>query len=500
MMLGDTTGPGPAGPATWSRPVGFAPLLDLFAAGDPGAPAAAPAGLMVLRADDQPRLLAAYRDLRLRAFVHDQGLFRGDDLDDHDAHDATRVLVAVDLDGEVLGGVRLHPVGDDATLGWWRGSRLVCGRGGVDRPRRGTVGAALVRAACAQALDAGALRFDAHVQPGHRAFFARLGWEDVRAVTCAGAPHRLMRFSVGRIAELAARTKSPIAPLLGGLLGGGAFLGDDGAPVPGSDLVAATDAILPSMVERDPEWAAWCGMLVTAHDLCAMGAAPVGALDALGARDEAHAQRIVRGLRAGADAFSLPILGGHTQLGVPGALSVTGLGRTSRPVPASGGRQGMALTVTADLHGGWRPGYGRTQWDSSSWRSREELGLMLDAVRAGRPAAAKDVSMAGVVGTTGMLAEASGCGAELDVAAIPRPRGVGAADWLTCFPGFALVTADAPGATPLPAGPAVGAVCGALVPEPGVRLRWPDGEVIPALSAGVTGLGPARPVTPGDPA
>ncbi len=58
---------------------------------------------------------------------------------------------------------------------------------------------------------------------------------------------------------------------------------------------------------------------------------------------------------------------------------------------------------------------------------------MLDAVAAARPRAAKDVSMAGIVGTTGMLAEASGCGAELDVAAIPRPADVGAGDWLTCF-------------------------------------------------------------------
>ena len=97
-----------------------------------------------------------------------------------------------------------------------------------------------------------------------------------------------------------------------------------------------------------------------------------------------------------------------------------------------------------------------------------------------------------LVGTVGMLAEASGCGAELDVAAIPRPDRVAAADWLTRFPGFAMVTADASGAQPLPAGPAAGAECGRLEAAPGVRLRWPDGEVTNALPGSVTGLGPSH--------
>jgi len=442
----------------------------------------------VVRADDDPRLRAAYAELRRRAFVEEQGLFAGTDEDAWDAHPATRVLCAVDAAGEVLGGVRLHPATDDASLGWWRGSRLVCA--GPLGAARGAVGAALVRRACEEAVDAGALRFDAHVQDRHRRFFARLGWDDVRAVQVAGAEHRLMRWPVGRIAALAEATKAPLGALWNGLLGTPPeWRGDDGVPVPGCSVVAATDAILPSMVADDPEWAGWCGMLVTAHDLAAMGAAPVGALDALAAPDADHAARVARGLAAGADALRLPLLGGHTQLGVGAALSVTGLGRAARPVPAGGGSAGDALRVTADLAGGWRPGYGRTQWDSSTGRSREELALMLDAVRVAQPKAAKDVSMAGIAGTVGMLAEASGCGAELDVAAVPRPAGAGAADWLTCFPGFAMVTADRPGAPPLPAGPATGAECGRLTADRGVRLRWPDGDVTTALEGPVTGLG-----------
>jgi AIR synthase-related protein len=427
------------------------------------------------------------------------------------------------------------------------------------------VGSALVRAACARAEAAGALRFEATVQAGNEAMFRRLGWLTVRQVAVAGTPHVLMRWPIGRIAAQAAASKAALGRLLGPLLaaltagsgepaapgvaapaalggpaehawlaapavptrqaepgahawlsapaapaaqaepawlaasgalggaalGGAGFVGDDGAPVPGCDLVAACDAIVPAMVERDPEWAGWCSVLVNVNDLAAMGAIPVGLLDALGARDASHAARVLAGLRRAADAYGVPVLGGHTQLGVPAALAVTALGRTDHPVPGGGGRPGHAVRLTADLGGDWRPGYRGRQWDSTTHRRAEDLRAMLGAVAAAGPAAAKDVSMAGIVGTLGMLAEASGCAAILDVAAVPRPPSAAMGDWLTCFPGFAMLTADEPGAPPLPAGPAVGARCGELTVGQGVGLRWPDGEITEAVTGPVTGMGTA---------
>src|SRR6185369_5496551 len=148
------------------------------------------------------------------------------------------------------------------------------------------VGAALVRAACSRAEAAGVLRFDATVQAAGEAMFRRLGWERIADVDLLGHPHVAMRYPIGRIGALAAATKAPLGGLLAGFHGGGpGFVGDDGAPVPGTDVVAACDAILPAMVERDPRWAGWCAVLVNVNDLAAMGATPVGLLDALGARD-----------------------------------------------------------------------------------------------------------------------------------------------------------------------------------------------------------------------
>ena len=68
-------------------------------------------------------------------------------------------------------------------------------------------------------------------------------------------------------------------------------------------------------------------------------------------------------------------------------------------------------------------------------------------------------------------------------------------DWLTCFPGFAMLTADEPAPRPLPAGPGGQPPgCGELVDgHAASRLRWPDGETHrPARRpAGVTGIGDA---------
>jgi hypothetical protein len=90
-----------------------------------------------------------------------------------------------------------------------------------------------------------------------------------------------------------------------------------------------------------------------------------------------------------------------------------------------------------------------------------------------------------------MLAEASGVGAVLDVAAVPRPVGAGVGDWFTCFPGFAMLTAEPDGHPAPDAGPAVSARCGRLIEGAGVALRWPDGELTTAIGGTVTGLGPA---------
>ena len=439
--------------------------------------------------------LDAYHRLRQDVFVREQGLFAGSDHDDLDDADERVVLIARAPDGTVLGGVRLTPARPGVDLAWWTGSRLV-----VEGRFRGaaSIGSDLVRAASVRAEQLGALRFEATVQQARTPLFDRLGWQRLGPTTVAGHPHELVRWPIGRIQRLAEATKAALGEVLEGLRPGGAgWIGDDAALVPGSNLLAACDAILPAMVARDPWWAGWCSVLVNANDLAAKGAALVGLLDAIGARTPSLARRVVNGMRDAADVWGVPILGGHTTLGAEPSLAVTMLGRTERPVPAGGGRPGHDITVLADLAGSWRPGYEGRQWDSTTARSAQEIRQLHGTIGRLQPSSSKDVSMAGMIGTVGMLAEASGCGADIRIDAVPVPKGANRADWLTCFPGYAMVTTATPRshrveeAEDASAGLATAATCGRLTAGEGVSLTWPDGATIRVVDGPVTNLGTA---------
>ncbi len=207
----------------------------------------------LVEATHEPALLTGYRALRRDAFVHEQGLFDGHDLDAFDEDARTRVLVVVDRARRVLGGVRIHPaILDGPELAWWRGSRLVA------RPlpgvRAGEIGAHLVTGACRLAEhECGALRFDAHVQEHCEAFFARLGWKPhrhagdrrpaARADALAGRPDRPARPRH----EGAARRLLDGTLQVDGLLA--AFVGDDAAPVPGEGGLS-----WPAPMRSCPRW------------------------------------------------------------------------------------------------------------------------------------------------------------------------------------------------------------------------------------------------------
>jgi hypothetical protein len=59
--------------------------------------------------------------------------------------------------------------------------------------------------------------------------------------------------------------------------------------------------------------------------------------------------------------------------------------------------------------------------------------------------AAKDISMAGLVGSLAMLLEFRRLGVTVDLAAVPRPAGVALASWLTTFPCFGFLLCSLPG-------------------------------------------------------
>lgn len=226
--------------------------------------------------------------------------------------------------------------------------------------------------------------------------------------------------------------------------------GDDAAALPrrdgGWDLFAA-EGFIPGFVGDDPWFAGWCGVMVNLSDIAAMGGRATAITDMIWAPDADSAGPLLAGLTQAAQAYGVPIVGGHTNLHAPALnLAVAVTGRANALISSFAARPGDALIAAVDLRGAWRPRF--DNWfaasDAPASRLQGDLALLADLADAGLVRAGKDISQGGIVGTGLMLAECSGCGFDIDIAAVPMPQGTDPARWLRAFPSFGFLLSVAP--------------------------------------------------------
>ena len=225
--------------------------------------------------------------------------------------------------------------------------------------------------------------------------------------------------------------------------------GDDGAVVMNEEsaLVVGGEAILPGFVAADPYGAGVAAVSTNLNDLAAMGAWPLALVDTVtGPRPVVR--RVLEGMRWAAALYDVPVVGGHlTATAGPPSLSAFGLGRADRPLSARAAAPGQSLVFAACIDGQMREDFPFfPSFDERGDRLAGDVRLLAEGASAGWVAAAKDVSMAGLVGSLAMLLECNRLGATLNLDALPVPAGVTLRQWLTCFPCFAFllcVPADA---------------------------------------------------------
>jgi selenophosphate synthetase-related protein len=171
-------------------------------------------------------------------------------------------------------------------------------------------------------------------------------------------------------------------------------------------------------------------------------------VDALWSAGDARAAEVLAGLREASRKYGVPIVGGHTNArNDREQLAVAIVGRASHLLSSFAAREGDQLLAVYDLRGRYREP--NPYWDASTHapaaRLRADLALLPALAEAGLCAAAKDISMGGLLGTTLMMLECARLGAEIDLDALTPPPGVPLARWLLSFPsyGFVLAVADA---------------------------------------------------------
>lgn len=119
--------------------------------------------LKIAESEDE---LRQYNSVRREIFVNEQGIFEGEDRDEHDP--VALPIIGLDTASkQVVGVVRCYPLGN----GDWMGGRLA-----VLPAFRGRLGALLVRKAMEEVQSRGCHIFYAHIQEQNVKFFQRLGW------------------------------------------------------------------------------------------------------------------------------------------------------------------------------------------------------------------------------------------------------------------------------------------------------------------------------------
>lgn len=227
------------------------------------------------------------------------------------------------------------------------------------------------------------------------------------------------------------------------------LLGDDCAAIPDRDgyLLLAAEGMMPFLVESDPWFAGWCAVMVNISDIYAMGGRPIAVVDTLWSQSAGLSEPLLAGMQAAAQAYHVPIVGGHTNCHSPyNALAVAILGRATRLITSFNAKPGDQLLVAIDPKGKLHPHhpFWNAATDANPEHLRNSLAILPNLAEMGLCDAGKDISMGGLIGTVLMLLETSGCGAWLDLDAISCPAGCALEKWLICFPSYGFLLSVRP--------------------------------------------------------
>lgn len=227
------------------------------------------------------------------------------------------------------------------------------------------------------------------------------------------------------------------------------LLGDDCAAIPDRDgyLLLAAEGMMPFLVESEPWFAGWCAVMVNISDIYAMGGRPIAVVDTLWSQSATLSEPLLAGMQAAAQAYDVPIVGGHTNCHSPyNALSAAILGRATQLITSFNARPGDRLLVAIDLQGNLHPTH--PFWNAATnappERLRHNLNLLPKLVELKICDAGKDISMGGIIGTLLMLLETSGYGAVLNLDAIQPPGDCSLEKWLVCFPSYGFLLSVRP--------------------------------------------------------
>ena len=224
--------------------------------------------------------------------------------------------------------------------------------------------------------------------------------------------------------------------------------GDDASAIDiGNEKLAllAADGMWGKLMEADPRWAGYCSVLVNVNDIAAMGGRPIGMTNVISTKDKEICSEIMEGINEGVKKFGVPMVGGHLHPDTPyNALdvSITGIVDKDAVITSCDANIGDKVIIAIDIDGEVHPQFD-LNWDTTTMKSDKLVQAQIEVMnKIGSEklvTAGKDISNPGTLGTLGMLLEASGVGATVELGKIPRNESVEWEQWLKLYPGAGFV-------------------------------------------------------------
>jgi selenophosphate synthetase-related protein len=209
------------------------------------------------------------------------------------------------------------------------------------------------------------------------------------------------------------------------------------------EAVFHADSITEKFIEVNPYMAGYSLVMVNVNDIYATAGTPLAMVLILAYENNQKkiGDELIRGIIDGSKKFRVPIVGGHTHPNDTRNIASAGIiGKVKREhrISSSGARAGDIVLTAIDTKGhvGQQYTFG---WDCTSMKTSEEVLRHRQAIceigKTGFATACKDISNAGLLGTLGMLFEASKVGAVIDLKQIEesKPEPVPLDHWVRIF-------------------------------------------------------------------
>ncbi len=232
-------------------------------------------------------------------------------------------------------------------------------------------------------------------------------------------------------------------------MGQAVAIGDDTAAIKDGDgyMLFAIEGLVSEFVREMPYFAGYSAVMVNISDIYAMGGRPTAVVNALWSDGAVNAELVLKGMAAASKVYGVPIVGGHTNTRAnQGQLAVSIVGRANKLLSSFNAKSGDKLLMAVDMRGKFEGIY--PYWNATSKaapeRLRADLEILPELAEAGLCDAAKDISMAGVLGTALMLVECSKVGATIKMDSMPIPPNVPILRWLSAFPSYGFLLSVRP--------------------------------------------------------